>query len=129
MKNYIPKNKSDFTAIEYLKSLPFEVVRSDIPKLLEWLQDLHWEIAHEVAPYLIPHVNEIKDDLLFILSTNDEEWKFNIIRGLIEHSTNKLNEDLIKVIRRIAERPTEREIESDVDWAAKKIIANKLLCD
>ena|SRR5437588_6963061 len=129
MKKHIPKNINDLKAVEYLKSLPFETVRSDIPELLEFLQDFHWDIAHKVAPYLIPHINQIKHELLFILNSKDEEWKFHIIRGLIEHSANKLDEDLIKIIRRIAEQPTEREIQSDVDWAAKKIIANKLLCN
>ena len=122
MKNYIPKSKSDVNAVEHLKSLSFEAVKADIPELLECMQDMHWDIAHGVAEYLVPYVNEIKKELLFILKTNDEIWKFGIISSLIAKSSNKLDEELISILKRIAEHPTKSEIEDEVDVAAKDII-------
>ncbi len=122
MKNYIPQFKTDEQAIENLNSLAFETVRADVPELLEWVQDLHWDSAHGVAEYLVPHVHEIQKELLNILKANDEIWKLNIIRALIAKSPNKLGPELMSIIRRIADHPTKAEKEEDVDVAARKII-------
>ena len=122
MKNYIPQFKTDEQAIECLNSLAFETVRADVPELLEWVQDLHWDSAHGVAKYLVPHVHEIQEELLDILKTNDEIWKFNIIKVLIAKSPNKLGPELMSMIRRIADHPTKAEKEEDVDVAASEII-------
>jgi hypothetical protein len=79
MKDYIPKNKFDIEAAERLKLLEFEAISADIPELLEWLQDMNWPVAHEVAQYLTPHVNEMKDELLSILNSDDGMWKYWIV--------------------------------------------------
>ena len=127
-KDYIPNNIYDVAAVERLKHLPFEFIRKDVPALLEWLQDLHWDVAAGIAQYLTPHVNEITKELLFILNTDDGMWKYCIIYGLIARSQNKLNLVLIEALRRIAEHPSKIDAEDTVDEAAKEIIGNKALC-
>lgn len=115
-------------AVECLKKLSFEIIRKDTSKLLEWLQDAHWDVAEGIAEYFIPYVNEIKQELLFILHTNDGMWKYCIINILIARSQNKLDPTLIEALKRIAEHPTKIEAEDTVDDAAKEVIANKFLC-
>ncbi|MFI5139381.1 MAG: DUF5071 domain-containing protein [Sphingobacteriales bacterium] len=127
MKNYIPKHSSDVRAVERLKSRAFETIRTDVPELLECLQDMHWDISHPVAEYLLPHVNEIKDELLYILSTNDEMWKHGILCFLIARSSDKIDPELVSVLKRIADQPTKTEIGDDLDEEAKEIIINKQL--
>ncbi|HWW43381.1 DUF5071 domain-containing protein [Pedobacter sp.] len=130
MKNidYIPKNTSDVAAVERLKYLPFETIRRDVPELLEWLQDGHWEVAEGIAGYLVPHINEITQELLFVLNTNDSMWKYFVLCGLIERSQKKLDPILIKALKRIAEHPSKIDAEDTVDEVAREIIANKVLC-
>ena len=127
-KDYIPQNTHDIEAVEHLKYLSFESVRDDIPVLLEWLQDGHWEVAERIAEYLLPHVNKITLELLFILDTDDGMWKYFVICGLIARSKEKLAPDLIKALRRIAENPSKIDAEDGVDEVAKDVIANKFLC-
>jgi len=128
MINYIPQHKSDLTAVKHLQSFSFEFVKKDVPKLLECIQDMHWDIGWPVAKYLVPHVNEMTEDLLSILKTKDEEWKYNVIRCLIADSPNKPDPALIKIIKRIAEHPTPAEIEGEVNYAAKIVMADSFLC-
>ena len=128
-KNYIPKNTHDVVAVERLKRLPFEAVKRDVPELLEWLQDMHWDVAPEIAEYLVPHVNEITDELLFILNTDDGMWKYHVINALIAQSQDKLHPALIKVLKRIVESPSKIEVDDTVDDAAKRVITNNELCD
>jgi hypothetical protein len=127
-KDYIPNNIYDVAAVERLKHLPFEFVRKDVPALLEWLQDTHWDVAEGIAEYLVPHVNEITQELLFILNSNDGMWKYFVICVLIARSQNKLNPLLIEALNRIAEHPSKIDAEDTVDEAAKDIIMNKALC-
>lgn len=82
-KDFIPTSIYDIVAVERLKRLPFESVKEDVPALLEWLQDTHWDVAEGIAKYLVPHVNEIKQELLFILNSNDGMWKYFVMYILI----------------------------------------------
>lgn len=122
MKNYIPGSKDDPEAISNLKNRSFEEVKQDIPTLLEWIQDLHWDVAHDICDWLIPHINKITNELLYIINTNDEEWKFNILIRLIAKSPHQLAPELLSVIKKIAENPTHREALEEVNIVAKKII-------
>ncbi|PTQ99860.1 uncharacterized protein DUF5071 [Mucilaginibacter yixingensis] len=122
MKDYVPQNKFDEKAIACLQSLPFEAVRNDVWELLEWLQDMNWPVAYDVAVYLAPHVNEIKDDLIKIFNTDDTLWQMWIICGLIGRSPIKPDAELLTIIRRIAEHPTKIEIEEEVDLVAKDVL-------
>jgi hypothetical protein len=128
IKDYIPNNIHDVLAVERLKRLSFETVRNDVPKLLEWLQDTHWDVAEGIAEYLLPHVNEITQELIFILNTDDGMWKYFVICILIARSQEKLDPDLIKVLKRIAEHPSRIDAEDSVDEAAKMVIQNRTLC-
>jgi hypothetical protein len=116
-------------AVEHLKVRAFETIKADVPELLEWMQDMHWYVAHGVAEYLLPHVNEIKEELLYIFSTNDEMWKHGIMFFLLAKSPGKLDPALVSVLKRIANHPTDSEIADDLDEEAKEIIINKQLVD
>ncbi|WPQ66325.1 DUF5071 domain-containing protein [Chitinophaga sancti] len=122
MKSYIPKAKDDLQAVSILEELPFEVVRMDVTRLLEWVQDLRWHVSRPIGEYLAPHVNEIKDEILQVFSTNDDEWKFSIMAGLIKQAPIKLDEELEMVIRRMRDNPTQREEDADLKWIAEKIL-------
>lgn len=125
--NYIPENTNDLDAVAHLKKLKLEDVRKDIAKLLEWLQDAHWPVAEGIAQFLIPYVNDIKDELLFILETNDGMWKYHVIMMLIAHSKQPLDYALISAVKRIAEKPSNIEIEEGVNELAKGVIKSNFL--
>lgn len=127
-KKYIPKNTHDIDAVRHLKNLPFQSIKDDVPLLLEWLQDTHWDVAEGIAEYLSSHVSKITKELLDILNSNDGMWKYFLIYGLIARSKERLDTELITALTRIAEHPSETEKEDGVDEAAKNIISNRQLC-
>ncbi|MDN3580541.1 DUF5071 domain-containing protein [Mucilaginibacter flavus] len=122
MKNYIPKRKGDIEAVKKLQSLPIEVVREDVPKLLEWMQDMNWEVGGYIADYFVPYIDYILTDLLTILMGNDDPWKYEILNALIARSINRPADELMAVINRIADNPTTIEKEESVDIIAKEIV-------
>lgn len=124
MKNYIPKTKDDMKAMEYLKACKFSEVKADAPLLLTYMQDMHWEVAHSIGEFFSPHVNELKPVLLDILNSNDQEWKFGILRGLIAKSNVKLDPDLLQTLKRMAFSPTLEEVSEELDLVSQQIVAN-----
>jgi hypothetical protein len=121
MKKYIPKSKDDFEAINFLNTCSFELVKEDALNLLTWMQDMHWEVAHGISLYFRTYINDIKNELIVILKSNDIEWKFAILNFLIAESTLVINEDLMVIIKRIALEPTEAEIVEDLHIVAMRI--------
>ena len=122
MKKYIPKTKDDINAIHELKNYAFEDIKGDIMVLLEWMQDMHWDISHDIAIYFRPYVNEIEDDLITILESNDEEWKHGVLCFLIGKSSKKLSRKLVDVLKRIADKPNAKEIEAEINILALDIL-------
>ena len=127
-KDFIPTSIYDIAAVERLKKMSFESVKEDIPALLEWLQDTHWDVAEGIAKYFEPYVNEIKQELLFILNSSDGMWKYFVMYILIGRSRHKLNAELIEILRRIAEHPSDIDSEACANEAAKEILMNEFLC-
>ena len=127
-KDYLPQNINDTQAVQRLALLPFEAIKQDVPQLLEWLQDAHWDVAEGIAEFLRPHINEITQELLFILNSDDSMWKYYVICILISKAQQKLNPVLIRDLLRIAEHPSAIDAEDTVDNVAKMVIGNKMLC-
>lgn len=122
MKHIVPKDKFDHESVDNLKKCSFEDIKQYIPALLEWLQDANWPVAGPIFNYFKPHINDIDDEIVKILRTDDEVWKYWILNGLIVGSEVIPNDVLMKEIARIAEHPTQNEIEEEVHEAALDIV-------
>ncbi|MBS7562916.1 DUF5071 domain-containing protein [Mucilaginibacter sp. Bleaf8] len=119
VKELIPKHKHDHKSIAKLKELPFEQIRPIVPDLLEWLQDLNWPIAKPLADTLKPFIERFIPELIGILNTNDVMWEYSILISLLRNTTHPL---LLAEIERIAQYPTEDEIENEVNQEAIDIL-------
>lgn len=122
MKNIVPKDKLDHESVDNLKKYSLEEIKQYIPALLEWLQDANWPVAGPILDYFEPHINDIDDEIVKILQGDDDVWKYWILNGLIGHSDVVPNDVLMKEMSRIAENPTQSEIEEEVHEAALDII-------
>jgi len=102
--------------------MSFEAVKSDVPELLTWFQDVNWPVTKGIAEFLIPHLNEVTNDLIEILNSDDDPWKWGILVVLIENTQKKIAPELLSVIKSIVINPTESEKDNDVDIASKRIV-------
>ncbi|QOG02050.1 DUF5071 domain-containing protein [Flavobacterium sp. MDT1-60] len=119
IKTLIPKDKFDFETVEKLKNCSFEEIESIIPDLLEWLQDMNWPISRPIAELLIPFSEKISSEILKILQSEDQVWKYWILITFGEIIKDKM---VLNEIERIAKDPTKDEIEEEVFEIATKII-------
>lgn len=119
IRNLIPKDKFDFETVEKLKNYSFEEIEPIIPDLLEWLQDINWPISKSVAEYLVPYTEKNSSEILKILHSQDQVWKYWILLIFGEIIKDKT---VLDEIERIAKYPTKDEIEEEVSEIAKEII-------
>ncbi|WP_291285208.1 DUF5071 domain-containing protein [Flavobacterium sp.] len=119
VKNLIPKDKFDFETVEQLKNYSFEEIESIIPDLLKWLQDMNWPVSRPIAALLIPYCEKISSEILKILQSQDQVWKYWILDTFGEIIKDQM---VLNEIERIAKDPTKEEIDEEVSEIAKKII-------
>ena len=70
LKHLIPKDKFDIETAEKLKDYSYEELKTIIPQLMEWIQDMNWPVASVVSDYLTTiseHIQKeiVKTDHLF----------------------------------------------------------------
>lgn len=122
-KNILPQHKSDVERAEQLKHYSSLSLKPIIPDLLEWLQDLNWPVAEPVADYLKSIHEEITEEILAVLSTDDNIWKYWIIETFGPITTSK---ELIAVIERIAYMPTINEANEELHKIALDVLQRRL---
>lgn len=124
IKDLIPKNKYDISAVSELKKLSDIEIESIIPELLVWIQDMNWPIAEDIVEVLSVHGKVTEPYILNILKSDqkDEIWKFNIITYLLKKNKSfSENTSIMSEVERIAVLPTKGEQLEFVDTAAKYI--------
>ncbi|WP_254848748.1 DUF5071 domain-containing protein [Paenibacillus odorifer] len=90
-------------AAETVIRLGYPRVKSILPGLLEWIQDLNWPGAGEIAGFLLeigdPMIPYVKDVLN--QHSDDQEWVYWIFEKLIDHWNTKqvqqIQAELIKI--------------------------------
>lgn len=115
----IPKNKSDIETAERLKNYSFEKIKPIIPNLLEWLQDMNWPVARPVANFLLSINDQITDEIIEVLKTQDEIWKYWIISTFGPITTSV---EIRKEIERIANYPTKSERLEELEALSLEIL-------
>lgn len=125
MNNYnefLPRNKHDFERVYKLKTMDHTDLLPLLPGLMEWMQDMNWPIAKEVAELLLLFPNEIVPLIKNVFATNDDVWKYwclvVLIKRLPKESRSLLKSDLIRLI----ERPTAGEKVEELDEIAIQLL-------
>ncbi|WP_298145026.1 DUF5071 domain-containing protein [Flavobacterium sp.] len=129
MKRYIPQDKSDVNFFVFLEKMNIDEIKDDVNSLLEWLKDMNWPAAALVSKYLSQYANKIDDEIIQVLRSKDEEWKYSILFSLLLHSNIIPNNKIYKQVCRIYKHPTEAELEAELNELAEDICKKyKIIC-
>lgn len=122
LKGYLPKEKTDYTSIELLRTLQKEEIEKIAYELLEWVKDINWPIASDIIEILIPLDIQLVPYLRQVFETNDYEWIDNCLRYLIRKLPK---ETLIRIkddLRKLASSNEEKFIEYEIPIVAQEIL-------
>jgi hypothetical protein len=122
IRNLIPKDKDDTETAEKLKNYSYEELKSIVPDLLVWLQDGNWPISKTVSEYLQSICENISNEIFEVFKTNDMEWKYYMILRFGPLTNDELIQN---EIIRIAKKPTDLEIESELNEIAIEIMNSR----
>ena len=122
MNDLIPKNKFDIDFIKRLRGSDINKIWPIVPALLEWLQDANWPVAEFIIEYFSPYVNDIKKDIITILRSEDEMWKYWVMLCLIFNFPGHLDNDILTAVRHLRDNSTNLEKEAGVDELAEEIL-------
>lgn len=125
MKNYLdylPRDKHDFERVNELKKWDKSELVPLLPNLLEWIQDINWPIANEVAELLLTVPKDIIPLIQRVFKTTDEIWKYWCLEVLVKRLSDEDKKSLQEDLLRLAENPTANEKYEEVDGLAKEIL-------
>jgi hypothetical protein len=117
----IPLHKTDIARAEAAVRYGYPAVAPILPQLLEWLKDINWPVAHVLAPFLASIGNPLVPHIEHIFHTDDEIWKYWIIRAIIYNSP-ELATSFHDELERIASSPTNSEKYEEVNVVAREVL-------
>ena len=95
-EDYLPRNKHDFRRVYQLKGIKRSELVLLLPGLMEWIQDMNWPIANEVAELLLTFPNEIVPLVKDVLATNDDVWKYWCLECLVKRLPDRITNAISK---------------------------------
>jgi hypothetical protein len=125
MNNYdekLPRDKFDFERVNKIKNSDKKDIIPLLPGLLEWIQDMNWPIAPEIAEILLTFPKEIVPRISNVLSTDDDIWKFWCLEYLVKKFSTEDKELLKTDLIRLSRTPTEGEMLEELDQKAREIL-------
>ena len=95
-----------------------------LPGLLEWTKDMNWPIAKSVIELLLIFPKEIVPHVQEALLSKDDSWKYYILIFLVRELPIESKEQFKEYLIRLAENPTQNEIDEEIDEIAFEILDN-----
>lgn len=122
LKRYLPRDKHDFERVTELEKLDKSKIILLIPQLLEWLQDINWPIAMDVAKLLLQYPKETIPHVKSVLTSNDDIWKEWCLRYFVKALPDELITNFKPDLIRISSNPTRGEVLEEVNETAQMIL-------
>ncbi|HLO11824.1 MAG TPA: DUF5071 domain-containing protein, partial [Pseudoneobacillus sp.] len=90
--------------------------------LLEWIQDMNWPIAKEVADILITFPEELTPLIKKVLATDDDIWKYWSLTYLVKRMQLEHRKLFLIELTKLVEFPSPEEKLEELDELALEIL-------
>jgi hypothetical protein len=121
-KSFVPRDKFDLKRADMLESLDQTALQQIAPDLLVWIQDMNWPVAGRVAKALAGVGQPIVPLLQEVLRGTDDTWKRSCVQYVITDLPAELAVQLRPELSRIANAPSEGEVEEEVADVAREAL-------
>ena len=108
LKSLILKHKSDFESVEKIVMKGYPAIKPILAELLEWIQDLNWPIADNIATFLVSIGMDIIPEIKKILDGRDHIWQYSCLCVVEEIGKDAIS-IFDKELKRIRDNPTKAE--------------------
>ncbi|MEK3703668.1 DUF5071 domain-containing protein [Paenibacillus sp. FSL R7-0198] len=125
IRECLPRDKFDYEAVRKLSEFSDVELKVIIPELMEWLQDGNWPISKPVEDLLLRLGEDLIPHLKDVLQTQDPQWEYFILVGLIDRlpisHLSMLQTDLVRIL----ESPTPDEVLEELDGVIVELLEKK----
>ncbi|MEK4364906.1 DUF5071 domain-containing protein [Paenibacillus sp. FSL M8-0212] len=122
IRECLPRDKFDYEAVRKLSEFSDVELKVIIPELMEWLQDGNWPISKPVEDLLLRLGEDLIPHLKDVLKTQDPQWEYFILVGLIDRlpvsHLSMLQTDLVRIL----ESPTPDEVLEELDGVILELL-------
>jgi len=126
MEKFIPRHKDDIASAQKLWEYDWDFIKPYVSELLPWMQDMNWPVAREIANFLRQYSSDLGKELVLVMRSNDDIWKYWCLRELIQHHPGlHADQHLLAEMTRISKRPSIGELEEGVKEAIDEILSGK----
>jgi Domain of unknown function (DUF5071) len=122
LDDVVPADKYDVAAVGRASDVGWPDIEPVLPQLLTWIQDMNWPVAPAMCNLLVSIGEPLIPNLRPILNSDDAEWKYWLITGVLRDWPADLVEQLRPELSRISDRPTPDERASEVDVEARAVL-------
>jgi hypothetical protein len=125
LKELIPKDKGDIKTAQSLKNYSYDQIKTIVPELLMWIQDMNWPVAGPVSEYLKTISEYLTDDIIKILNGTDDTWKYWCVSVFGLNAIKPIDPRLMTEFYRIAANPTKNEVLEEVHELIMELMETK----
>lgn len=122
IRSLLPRHKHDLENVKRLKEFDPVALKPIVPELFDWIQDINWPVAVEIAKILVSCGRDSIPELKKILDSSDDDWKYACFSWVITKLPRDVIMELAPELNRIAYQPTSTEKNYELDDTAKEII-------
>lgn len=99
-----------------------------LKSLIQWGKGCTWPGGRLASEYLLSVGRRAYSLVLDVLKTQDDEWKYRVITGLVYNWPRELQEEIAPVLETLTYNPSDDHWNVEVDVAAAEVLCeNKLL--
>lgn len=122
LRQFIPQDKHDTENFQLLRNLGYPAIEPVLPELFEWIQDMNWPVAMEIAPFLaglgtvvLPHVEKI-------FRSDDSVWKYWVIVSVLGRMGIADRDFFKPVVSKLLENLTQNDRDEEVDQVGAEFL-------
>jgi hypothetical protein len=124
LQDLIPTGKGDLERARAAVKAGYPAVEPVLGRLIEWLKDCNWPVAHVLCPFLETIGSPLAPHIWHVLGTDDDIWKYWVIERLIPSLPEDAAVEFRAELERLAYAPKPNERREELDERASDVLAH-----
>ena len=118
----VPTSKYDLDRANAAVRAGYPAVEPILGRLMEWLQDYNWPVAHVITPFLASIGAPVVTHVWLVLRSDDMQWKYWVISQLICFLPKDVALEFRPELERLAYSPEPLERSECVSEVARDVL-------
>ena len=124
LRSLIPTSKHSLKEAQALVDLGYPAVAPVLSEMFEWIQDYNWPVAKILAPFLSSIGPHCRDQIAFVLRSNDSMWKYWVLNTVVETMSPEAILEIKPILLEARQNLSPEDIQDEVGISLDGILKN-----